>query len=108
GNGEHTGGERFHVIRVDNKIEAELIGSTNPFRKDNSTLKCPFVATIQDQTHAEIKINKDSYALKKDEYTDWIKIDFKAAPGIKVHGICKFLLLSTEPEFSLYVTPINI
>jgi len=108
GNGEHTGGERFRVIRVDNKIEAELIGSTNPFRKDNSTLKCPFVATIQDQTHAEIKINKDSYALKKDEYTDWIKIDFKAAPGIKVHGICKFLLLSTEPEFSLYVTPINI
>jgi predicted AlkP superfamily phosphohydrolase/phosphomutase len=27
---------------------------------------------------------------------------------VKVHGICKFLLLETEPEFELYVTPINI
>ena len=108
GNGEHTGGERFRVIREDNKIEAELIGSTNPFRKDNSVLKCPFVITVKDQTTADLKINADTYSLKKDVYTEWIKIDFKAAAGIRVHGICKFLLLSTEPEFGLYVTPINI
>jgi len=107
-NGEHTGGERFYVIRVDNKIEAELIGSTNPFRKDNSSLKCPFVATIRDDENADIKINGSNYRLKKDVYTEWIKIGFKAAAGIKVHGICKFLLLSTAPEFGLYVTPINI
>ena len=27
---------------------------------------------------------------------------------MKVSGVCKFLLLGTEPEFGLYVTPINI
>ncbi len=27
---------------------------------------------------------------------------------MKVSGLCKFLLLSTAPEFGLYVTPINI
>ena len=27
---------------------------------------------------------------------------------MKVGGVCKFLLLGTEPEFGLYVTPINI
>ena len=27
---------------------------------------------------------------------------------MKVHGVCKFLLLGTEPEFELYVTPVNI
>ena len=27
---------------------------------------------------------------------------------MKVSGLCKFLLLGTEPEFGLYVTPINI
>ena len=32
----------------------------------------------------------------------------RSMPGMKVHGVCKFLLLSTEPEFELYVTPINI
>ena len=27
---------------------------------------------------------------------------------MKVHGVCKFLLLTTDPEFELYVTPINL
>ncbi|UCC22511.1 MAG: alkaline phosphatase family protein, partial [Planctomycetota bacterium] len=75
---------------------------------DNNVLKCPFVVTIKDDFSADIKINGVGYELRKDEYTEWIKVDFKAAPGIKVHGICKFLLLSTSPEFELYVTPINI
>ena len=33
---------------------------------------------------------------------------FASCPGVTVHGMCKFLLLSTGPEFELYVTPINI
>jgi predicted AlkP superfamily phosphohydrolase/phosphomutase len=43
----------------------------------------------------------------KDQYTDWIQVGFRFGLGT-VHGVCKFLLLSTEPEFELYVTPINI
>jgi len=105
---EHTGGENYYVTREGNTIRAELIGCENPLRKDMNVLKCPFVVTIKDGSSADIKINGVSYRLAKDEYTEWIKVGFKAAPGIKVHGICKFLLLSTEPEFELYVTPINI
>ncbi|MFC1739360.1 alkaline phosphatase family protein, partial [Planctomycetota bacterium] len=107
-NAEHTGGENFIVERKDNKIESELIGSVNPFRKDQSILKCPFTVTVKDDKTAELKVNSDRYKLTKDVYTEWIKAEFKAAPGIKVSGICKFLLLSTTPEFELYVTPINI
>ena len=105
---EHTGGENFYVTRNGNGIKAELIGSTNPLRKDNSILKCPFEVTLRDGNSAEMKIGGDIYKLEKDVYTEWLKVSFKAAPGIKVHGICKFLLLSTTPEFELYVTPINI
>jgi len=108
GNREHTGGENYQVKKQANTIKAHLIGPENPLRKDNSSLKCSFAVTIKDDTSANIKINGQTYKLKKDVYTDWIKIDFKAAPGIKVHGICKFLLLSSLPEFELYVTPINI
>lgn len=107
-NGERTGGENYHVTCKDNKVKAELIGPENPFYKDNRILKIPFVVNIRNETSADIKINGASYKLKKDEYTKWIKVSFKAAVGIKVHGICKFLLLSTSPEFELYVTPINI
>ena len=55
-----------------------------------------------------LKIGGARHELRKDEYSDWIKFALRAAPGIKVHGLCKFLLLSTEPEFGLYVTPMNI
>lgn len=107
-NGERTGGENFRVTRKGNRIEAELIGPANPFLKDKSVLKCPFVAAIRDDRAVDIKINRSSYRLNKGIYTEWIRIDFKAAPGIRIHGICKFLLLSTTPEFELYVTPVNI
>jgi predicted AlkP superfamily phosphohydrolase/phosphomutase len=35
-------------------------------------------------------------------------VAFRIAPGMKVHGVCKFMLLATAPDFELYVTPINI
>jgi predicted AlkP superfamily phosphohydrolase/phosphomutase len=108
GNGEHTGGEYYNVTQNGNTIATELVGSENPLRKDKSILKCPFVVTIKDETSAYIKINGRIHTLRKNVYTEWIKVEFKAAPCIKVHGICKFLLISTVPEFKLYVTPINI
>jgi len=107
-NVEHTGGENYYVKRQGNTVKAELVGCDSPFRKDGGFLKCPFAVTIKDANRADIKINGDKYTLKKGVYTDWIKVDFKAGFGIKVHGICKFLLLGTEPEFELYITPVNI
>ncbi len=108
GSGEHTAGESFTVTKNKNTIKAELIGPPNPFRKDNSVLKCPFVVTIKDQNTAKLAISGDTYTVAKNAYTEWIKLGFKAGPGVTVHGICKFLLLSTTPEFELYVTPVNI
>jgi len=105
---QQTGGESFHVTSNNGTIKAELVGPENPFRKDNNILKVPFAVTVKDRLSAEVRINGTVHKLAKDVYTDWIKVDFKAAPGIKVHGICKFLLLSTIPEFQLYVTPVNI
>ncbi|OHB84873.1 MAG: nucleotide pyrophosphatase [Planctomycetes bacterium RBG_19FT_COMBO_48_8] len=108
GSGEHIAGESFIVIRNNNTIRAELIGPQNPFRKDNNVLKCPFVVTIKDQNTAKLTISGNTYTVTKNAYTEWIKLGFKAGPGVTVHGICKFLLLSTTSEFELYVTPVNI
>ena len=89
-------------------ISAEIVGPENPFLKDNGILKAPFRITVCDEASAYIKLGGRRFNLEKGKYTDWIKVGFKAAPGIKVHGICKFLLQSTSPEFELYVTPVNI
>ena len=105
---EHTGGEQFFVTRNNGTINSELIGCANPFRKDGEALRCGFVVKIKGKGLAVLKVNGQSYELKQGRYSDWVKVEFKAAVGVKVRGICKFLLITTEPEFRLYVTPINI
>jgi predicted AlkP superfamily phosphohydrolase/phosphomutase len=106
--GEKIGGDVHTVAREGNKVKADLIGPDHPFRPDKGSLKTPFVVTITGTGRATIKIDGTKYELKQGQYTDWIRVGFRASPVVKVYGICKFLLLHTEPEFGLYVTPINI
>jgi predicted AlkP superfamily phosphohydrolase/phosphomutase len=89
-------------------IEAALVGPENPLRKDNAVLKLPFTIKIRGADAAELRIGSASYRLHKGTYSEWIPVAFRIAPGMKVHGVCRFLLRSTEPEFALYVTPINL
>jgi predicted AlkP superfamily phosphohydrolase/phosphomutase len=108
GEDEFTSGQSINVVRTKDTVKAELTGMENPLRKDAVILKCPFVVTIRDEDTARLCVGGSDYTLKRGVYTEWVKVRFKAAPGMKVHGICRFLLLSTTPEFGLYVTPINI
>ncbi|MCF7958427.1 MAG: alkaline phosphatase family protein [Phycisphaerae bacterium] len=104
-----TGGEIFQVTINDNTIKSKLVGCENPLLKDNSLLECPFTVTINKDGHsAKLKLNGENHTLTQGEYTDWVTVVFKAAPGVKVNGICKFLLKKLNPDFELYVTPINI
>jgi predicted AlkP superfamily phosphohydrolase/phosphomutase len=105
---EKTGGEVHIVVKNGNAVKAELIGPPHPLRADVGPLKTPFVVTIKDEGSAVIRIGGAKHELRQNQYTDWIQVGFKVMPGLTVHGMCKFLLLSTTPEFELYATPVNI
>ncbi|HWE37388.1 MAG TPA: alkaline phosphatase family protein [Isosphaeraceae bacterium] len=105
--GEKIGGEVHHVTRDGDTVRAQLIGPADPFGGPE-TLKVPFTVTIKGDDRATLKIDGAKYELKKDVYTEWVRFRFNAAPGVKVSGLAKFLLLGGGPEFGLYVTPINI
>ncbi len=105
---EQTGGEVHRVVRNGNTIRAELIGPQHPLRADLGSLKVPLVVTVKDRQRAVLKIGGAKHELRQNEYTAWIQVRFRVAPGLAVYGVCKFLLLNTEPEFDLYVTPVNI
>ncbi len=92
--GDHTGGEQFHVKRQGDTIQTELLGSENPLKTDGSILKIPFSVTIKNTETAIIKINGNKHTLTRGISTGWINVKFNAAVGIKVHGICKFLLIN--------------
>jgi predicted AlkP superfamily phosphohydrolase/phosphomutase len=105
---EKTGGEVHVVTRSGNTVRAELVGPLHPLRADLGCLKVPFRVTIKSRDRAVLRIGTTKHVLRKDEYTDWVPVRFRIVPGMKVHGLCKFLLLSTEPDFELYATPVNI
>ena len=103
----HTGGFEIQVERKGNVIVGEIPGPPDPMKKEHPPLKLPFKVTFDDN-QVWMLINNKRVELKKDEYTEWTEIAFRSALGVKISGICRFLLTSTNPEFKLYVTPINI
>jgi predicted AlkP superfamily phosphohydrolase/phosphomutase len=106
--GDKTGGEVHAVTRAGDTIRAELVGPQNPLHIDHGILRAPFAVTVTGPGRAVLRVNGSRHELRKDEYTDWVKVPFRVAPGVKAHGLCRFLLLATEPEFELYATPVNL
>ncbi|TDI98334.1 MAG: nucleotide pyrophosphatase [Caldithrix sp.] len=102
------GGETAIVQKKDDRVEGFIKGPENTITKKKEHLKLPFVAKILNKDEIELTIGKETYHLKKNIYTDWIELRFKAGFGINVHGIARFYLIETQPHFRLYMTPINI
>jgi len=106
--GVKTGGDVQVVGRTGNTVRGELVGPDHPLRKDGGPLRIPFTVTMKGPGAAVLSIDGQKCQLQKDRYTEWVQVCFRTFPGVKVRGVCKFLLLSTEPEFELYATPVNI
>lgn len=108
GEAEYTGGEQIRVQRQGNVVRADLIGPPNTIAGNGEPLRCSFEVVIQDRATAVLKIAGQAIPLARGAYSPWVRVSFQAGLGISVKGICEFLLLETEPEFKLYVTPIQI
>ncbi len=105
----YTGGVAIPVTRQSNRIESFLYGPENSMLKKPEELKIPFSITLDsNDDEVEIELQGKKLSLNKGIYSDWIPIIFKPGLGIKVRGICRFLLTQIEPHFELYVTPLNI
>jgi predicted AlkP superfamily phosphohydrolase/phosphomutase len=105
--GERIGGEVHRVTRTGDTIRANLIGPDNPLLAERCPLKTPFVVKLNGDG-AVLKIGGTKHTLHRNEYTDWVRVHFRAGPGLRISGLCRFLLLDRGADFGLYATPINI
>lgn len=102
------GGSRFPLDRAGRRLTGSLEGPRDDFG-NRGVLALPFhIGTTPDSETAAIEISGDSYSLRRNEYSPWIHLAFHAAPGVTIRGIARFLITEIEPEFSMYVTPIQI
>ena len=97
-----TGGRRIHVTFTDERIRTALPGPTVGERE----LSAPLTIRLRGDG-AALSIGAERVALTRGQYSPWVRVAFRTGRR-RAYGICRFLLVSAQPAFRLYVTPINI
>ena len=108
--GPVSGGEVIRVSMRNNEVRTVLKGPANVFREGNPDTELAFSLKMNPATGvATITIGAETAQLKVGEWSDWIAVDFNFVPYlVSLNGMVRFYLKETEPNFRLYVTPINI
>lgn len=105
-----SGGRIIQLEFQNNQAKSTLAGPANTVKKGNPEVSIP-IYFLRDRTNsvAKIDIGDHEIILQEGEWSDWIPITFPILPLIsEVKGICKVYLKSVHPEFTMYVSPINI
>ncbi|HET6349339.1 MAG TPA: alkaline phosphatase family protein [Candidatus Krumholzibacteria bacterium] len=55
-----------------------------------------------------LRIDGDTVPLREREYTAWIRLTFRAARGVSLHGIARFYPVRLSNGLALYMTPIHV
>ena len=89
-------------------FETWLEGPENDLVDENPPMRIPLTIDIDRAANVVyLEIDGDKHTLEPGKLTDWVEIAFKAAPGVKIRGICRMLVTEIDEHFGLYVTPIS-
>ena len=109
GAGFKEGGIRIPVELREGRIDATIDGPPNTFRAGHPPLTLAVqIAPDRDAARARITIGDVTTTLPPGQLSDWIRLTFRAAPGIHVSGLTRIVVLEMGEHFSLYLSPINI
>lgn len=106
--GKETGGKVFQVQKspamIMNFIGPRFVAAGGKI--DNA--KVPFKVTPRkDQDGILVEYQNNKFEVKKGRWSDWKEVTFRLGPFKKLKGIFKFYPVEIEPEFKLYMSPIN-
>jgi predicted AlkP superfamily phosphohydrolase/phosphomutase len=94
--------------------KARILGPQNSMLKKPEAVGIDFLVHRDRRANAAvIQIQGKRIVLKPGEWSRWTQLEFTLSapwcmPNKTVTGICRFYLQEVEPNFRLYVTPINI
>ncbi len=91
------------------RIETAIQGPDNHLVEGEPPLELPLRIDLDRAANlAHLTLDGNRLSLRPGELSDWVTLSFRAAPGIKVRGICRMMVTEMAEHFSLYFTPINI
>jgi len=107
------GGVRIHLRSTGDTFKTVVTGPENSFLEGEPPLEVEMTIQLDRAARkARVRIGREQVDVVKDRLCPWTTITFRAAPGVKVNGICR-MRITEWPEaagepFSLYMTPLNI
>ncbi len=106
---KREGGLAIPVEVKKNRIETYLSGPDNTLLKKAEEIRLPMKITIDPQKEqVRIEVSGQTLALKKGEFSPWIRLTFRPGLGMKIRAIGRFYISRIEPHFEMYLTPLNI
>ncbi len=103
-------GIHYPLVADGDTLSGVLPGPENTLIDDAGSLDIDFRVQRPEEgaSGVEIAIDDTSYPLLPGEYSPWIHLTYKPGLRVRIYGICRFLLLESQPHVRLYVTPIQI
>jgi predicted AlkP superfamily phosphohydrolase/phosphomutase len=98
---------RVTKVKKEDKIVSEISGPKYSSMGDTKTTSIPVEFGKKTKDSIEVKVAGKSFALKKGEFSEWVRLEFKIDFFTRVRGIAKFYVKSVVPDFEIYMTPIN-
>ena len=131
GNAEDISGGRIFAVSVENnRVDAQLIGPENTFRRvpkesSSGTGRVPESTEVEytnpklaidfqvfldpEESVAKFVVQDEEFILEEGEWSDWVLVDFEALPYlVSISAVGRFYLQQVRPDFRLYVTPLQI
>jgi predicted AlkP superfamily phosphohydrolase/phosphomutase len=103
------GGLRIAVPAGQDRFTLSIPGPENAFRVGTPELSAPCQVEIRRQEQrARVTIDGRAIDLAEGVLSDWIRIRFRAAPGVSLCGVTRMLVLEVGEHFSLYLAPLNL
>ena len=91
------------------RFETKLQGPETIFVEGSPAMTIPMTIDVDAANRrATVTIDGEEHVLERGKLSPWVPLTFKAAPGVKVQGLCRLQVTEMEEHFSLYVTPISI
>ena len=109
-----AGGDVLTVGRSGNTLRCSIVGPPDASLSGKDPMRIPMRVEIQEDERAirlliGAKGDQQNLDLGVREYSPWVTLEFKSRKSkAKVTGIARFYCMSTEPEFGLYMTPVQI
>jgi predicted AlkP superfamily phosphohydrolase/phosphomutase len=127
-NGFKEGGVRIPLAFTGDRADTRITGPGNPLKAGEPPLEIAMRvirhAAAAGSARSSARVDSDSHAssdsgsitielpdqrveLTPGALTDWIPIAFRAAPFVKVRGLCRMQLTELGEHVSIYVSPIS-